>query len=110
MACSVRQPAVLTKLDANTAALSGDLTHVSVVDVLPQGLQLLAQAESEWLLDMQQVGQLSSAAVALLLEWLRAANKANKSLVLRNFPQHLWPLIRISDLETVFDPLLRQQP
>ena len=108
MACSVRQPALLTKVNANMAALSGDLTHITVVDVLPQGLRLLAQAESEWVLDMQNVGQLSSAAVALLLEWLRAANQANKTLALRNFPQHLWPLIRISDLEPVFDPLLRQ--
>lgn len=110
MACSVRQPAVLTKVNANMAALSGDLSHASVLAVLPQGLQLLAQAESEWQLDLQQVGQLSSAAVALLLEWLRAAQQLNKTLVLRNFPASMWPLIRISDLEPVFEPLLRQQP
>ena len=38
------------------AQLSGDLTHKTVVDVLPQGLALLQQAGDEWTVNLQGAG------------------------------------------------------
>lgn len=101
------QTARLQATGPQQALLSGDLTHKTVVDVLPQGLALLQQAGDEWTVSLQGVGQVSSAGVALLLEWLRAATALNKALYIECLPQHMEPIIRISDLEPVFSPLLR---
>lgn len=104
---SMLQPALLQPAGPDRAQLSGDLTHKTVVDVLPQGLALLQQAGDEWTVSLQGVGQVSSAGVALLLEWLRAATALNKALYIECLPEHMEPIIRISDLEPVFSPLLR---
>lgn len=92
---------------SDRAELSGALNHRTVADVLPQGLALLEQAGSTWTVSLAGVEQVSSAGVALLLEWLRAATQQNKTLCIEHLPEHMEPIIRISDLEPVFAPLLR---
>lgn len=104
------QPALLQATAPDRAELSGDLTHNTVVDVLPQGLALLQQAGNQWTVSLQGVGKVSSAGVALLLEWLREATALNKVLYIECLPEHMEPIIRISDLEPVFGPLLRPAP
>lgn len=98
---------VLTAASAQRALLSGDLTAATVSAVLPQGLVLLAEAGEHWTLDMSAVGKVSSAGVALLLEWLRAASAAGTALHIEHLPRHMMPIIRISDLQPLFAPLLR---
>ena len=55
---------------------------------------------------MSGVGRVSSVGVALILEWLRAANAQNIELKIKNLPQHMRPIIDISDLQPVIEPLL----
>lgn len=96
----------LQRLDDDKAALSGDLLNTTVVSVIDEGKQLLKAAGDVWSLDMAQVERVSSAGVALLLEWLRTANQAGKTLKIDNLPEHIQPIISVSDLNQVFDPLL----
>src|SRR5690606_41401364 len=93
------QPASLQSAGASRAQLCGDLTHKTVVDVLPQGLALLQQAGDGWTINLQQVGQVSSAGVALLLERLRAGPALKKALYIDCSPEHMEPILRSTERE-----------
>src|SRR5690554_7286066 len=77
----------ITSLSESSAKLSGDLNAHTVTALLPQGLKLLNQAPEAWLLDMTDVKQVSSAAVALLLEWLKQAEQSNKRIEITGMPR-----------------------
>lgn len=88
------------------ATLSGDLLNNTVVDVIEPGKHLLSKAGARWTVDMSEVGRVSSVGVALILEWLRAANSQNIEFRICNLPDHMRPIIDISDLQPVIEPLL----
>ena len=92
----------LETLSADRAALQGTLNATTVVALVDEGKQLIGNAGSSWSLDMAAVEQVSSAAVALLLEWLRAAQAARVEMTVSNVPASLLPIIQVSDLESVF--------
>ncbi|WP_036535274.1 STAS domain-containing protein [Oceanobacter kriegii] len=96
----------LESLSAQNAALNGTLNAISVVALVDEGKQLIANAGSNWNLDMAAVEQVSSAAVALLLEWLRAAQAADVAMTVSNVPESLLPIIQVSELEPVFAGVL----
>jgi phospholipid transport system transporter-binding protein len=98
--------AELRMISASSASLSGDLLNSTAVGVIEPGKHLLSKAGSEWTVDMSGVGRVSSVGVALILEWLRAANAQNIELKIKNLPQHMRPIIDISDLQPVIEPLL----
>lgn len=98
--------AELRMTSSNSACLSGDLLNSTVVAVSEPGKNLLQKAGHCWTLDMANVERVSSAGVALLLEWLRAANAANVEFKIVNLPQGMLPIIDISDLSPLFEPIL----
>ncbi len=97
----------LEVLSANRTALRGDINVHSAAQIVAQGQNCIRQAQGEWCVDLQAVEQASSAAVALLLEWLRSARAQNKAFYIENLPAQLRPILGISDLEPFFAPLLR---
>lgn len=97
----------LTANTADRALLSGPLHVHSIHAVQEQGVQLIAQAPQLWVVDMAEVTQVSSAGVALLLHWLRAARKHNKGFYIEHLPDAMRPILQISDLNPLFAPLLR---
>jgi len=99
--------ASIIPLSVSEAKLAGDLTMHTVTAILPQGVALIKQAKTVWRLDMAAVQQVSSAGVALLLEWLKAAEKDGKTLEIQQFPEHMLSIIEISGLEPFFTPLFR---
>ncbi|MAY14203.1 MULTISPECIES: STAS domain-containing protein [Oceanospirillaceae] len=96
----------LTRIDDNRAELAGSLLATTVVSVLPDGEKLIRAAKGQWTLNMAAVNEVSSAGVALLLEWLRCATAAGINLHIENLPEHMKPIISISDLDSLFEPLL----
>ena len=56
-------------------------------------------AGSALTIDLQQVTQADSAGLALLIEWLRQARKANVSLSFSNIPPQMLVLIRVNGLQ-----------
>ena len=98
--------AELRMTSSSCACLSGDLLNSTIIEVIEPGKHLLSKAGSEWTVDMSGVGRVSSVGVALILEWLRAANEQNTTLKIKNLPQHMLPIIDISDLQPVIEPLL----
>lgn len=59
----------------------------------------LFNAASEIQFDLSAVSQSNSAALALMLEWLKAAQKDQVSLSFSNFPEHLRQLARVYGIE-----------
>lgn len=99
--------AELRMIHPSSASLSGDLLNNTVTDVVESGKHLLEKAGDCWTVNMSDVERVSSAGVALILEWLRHANSNNITLKIQNLPDHMKSIIDISDLQPVFEPLLQ---
>ena len=59
----------------------------------------LFKGASEIQFDLSAVSQSNSAALALMLEWLKIAEKNQVSLSFSNFPEHLRQLARVYGIE-----------
>lgn len=94
--------AQLQSVSASQASLSGDLLADTVVAVLESGRTLIARSGGQWTVDMSAVERVSSVGVALLLDWMRCAEAAGVVLRIRALPDHLRPIIQVSDLDEVF--------
>jgi len=98
--------AELKRIDDGRAELSGNLLHSTVTSIMQQGKNLIAACGGSWTVDMQGVDKVSSSGVALVLEWLRVAEGHGYALKIRNLPEHMRPIIDISDLDPLFESLL----
>ncbi len=96
----------LESISSTEARLVGDVTAATVSALVAPGQQLLQASGGKWQLDMAAVEKVSSVTVALLLEWLRYADKVGISLKVRNVPAELLPIIQISGLDEIFSDVL----
>lgn len=88
------------QVDGRCLRPCGDLTFDTVTTVLADGQQWLEkEAPVRCYISLQQVNYCNSAAMALLLAWLRTARKAGKELTIEHVPDTLAALIRLSKLE-----------
>lgn len=93
----------LTQLrrDGDVIRVEGPLTLETVTSVLRQSSSIFPRDGSAVTLDLGGVEESDSAALALLLEWLRRGRREDRDVRFRNLPQRLLQLARISDLETI---------
>lgn len=84
-----------------TAEVSGELTFATVPAYLQRNGALFA-GSGELMVDLQGVTRADSAGVALLVEWLRLARAAGRTVRYRNMPPQVEALIRVSGLEKAF--------
>lgn len=80
-------------------APQGELTMLSAPAWLEAGRQLAAAGDI--VVDFGAVTQVDSAALSLLLDWLRSARAAGHRLDCRNLPPALLSLAALYDLGTV---------
>lgn len=73
--------------------LAGPLTLKTVKALFDQGLQ--AGGRSRLAVDMSQVEAVDSAAVSLMLAWLREAQRTNVTICFSNIPDNLMSLARL---------------
>ena len=73
--------------------VSGALTLANVATVLREGSAALAEGVRT--VDLGEVGELDSSALALLLAWLREAKQQSRSLTFANLPQGLTAIARL---------------
>ena len=83
----------MIRRDGDRMFVSGALTLASVAAVLPEGSAAIGQGVRT--VDLGEVGELDSSALALLLAWLREAKQHNRSLVFANLPQGLTTIARL---------------
>lgn len=97
--------AALKRIAPGRFRLEGDLDLTTVAALARAGRQLAAGTETApgpVEVDLGGVGRASSAAIALLLEWLEQAAAGGVKLEFRNWPE---ALVRIADFSNV-DTLL----
>ena len=73
--------------------VSGALTLANVTVALREGSSAIAEGAST--VDLGEVGELDSSALALLLAWLREAKRQNRKLAFANLPQGLTIIARL---------------
>lgn len=82
--------------------LSGVVALHTVLPLLPQGRRCIdATSEAVTTVDLSGITESDSAAVALLIDWLRYAHKRQKQLVFTNMPAKMRDVVQVSDLEEV---------
>ena len=77
--------------------LSGPVTLANVAQVLEEGRRHLAEGAAT--VDLGEVSELDSSALALLLAWLREAKAAGRALAFTNLPEALRTIARLYGVE-----------
>ena len=78
--------------------LEGAFTFASVSQVERTSTRLFSEV-SDAVLDLQGVTEIDSAGLALLIEWIRKAEKKGMKMTFCNLPDSLWAIARASNLE-----------
>lgn len=81
-----------------TISFSGPLTMATVNEALHESTALFTQ-QGPWELDFHGVDEVDSAAVSLLLEWVRQAAKLGCQLRIHHLPENLQCLVKVYGLE-----------
>jgi len=90
---------MLTQQSPGRYRVAADLTFGTVTALRPQGLAALAQSDGGLVLVLDAVGQVDSAGLALLIDWLAAARAAGRELRYEQLPPAVRALARLSDVE-----------
>jgi phospholipid transport system transporter-binding protein len=80
--------------------IEGELGFKSVAGVLAKAKDLFA-GDGNTEIDLKGVTRADSAGLALLVEWLREAERAGKSISFVNVPVQLLSIARISGLDEI---------
>ncbi len=82
----------MNAFDGGTLRLTGPLTLNTVKALFDGGLP---QGQSSLVVDLSAVDAVDSAAVSLMLVWLREAQRRNITLCFSNIPENLMSLARL---------------
>ena len=83
----------MMRREGERLVLSGSLTLANVAAVLGEGNAAIGDGVRT--VDLAEVGELDSSALALLLAWLREAKRRNLDLAFTNLPQGLTTIARL---------------
>lgn len=90
----------LEKMDAGGFRLTGPLTFDTVPQLVQQGRQLFANGKSVEL-DLAAVERSDSAGLALLVSWVRLAQRQGSEIAFLNVPEQLLGLARVGGVEQI---------
>ena len=83
----------MIRRDGDRLMVSGPLTLAHVAAALSQGNEAIGAGARS--VDLGEVGELDSSALALLLAWAREAKRRGRDLVFTNLPQGLTTIARL---------------
>ena len=83
----------MIRREGERMVVSGSLTLANVAAVLREGCAAIGEGVRT--VDLGEVGELDSSALALLLAWLREAKRQNRELAFANLPQGLTTIARL---------------
>ena len=89
----------MIRREGRRMTLSGPLTLTNVGRMLEEGRQHLE--EGVRIVDLGEVTELDSAALALLLTWLREARAKNRELDFANLPDSLQTIARLYGVDSL---------
>lgn len=83
--------------------LIGDMTFVTVPQLWHQTAAMLGGSE-KLIVDLSGVTRTDSAALALLVGWMRQARRARKHIEFQHLPEKLLATARVAGVETILVP------
>ena len=99
--------AQLEALGNGRFALQGPVTFSTAAALLKAGNRLFP-ASASVSLDLSKVTRVDSAALALLIEWLRLAERSGHSLQFSGMPEKLRSIARLTGTDEILEPLSSQ--
>lgn len=84
-------------LDHNCLLISGEINFTTAAALWMKSLPLLAQCKN-LLFDFSKVTSINSAALALLLEWIKYAKKVSKPIAFRNVSLQLQSIATVAGI------------
>lgn len=88
--------------DGNRLRITGVLDFDNAPPLEREGRDWLRQAPADCVLDLSDVTYSSSAGLAVLLSWLRAAAALGKRTIVVGMPEDLQALARVGGVEALF--------
>ncbi len=82
--------------------ISGKLTFESVPEFLTHTQSLFSGPDGPVTIDMKSVTKADSAGLALMVEWLRLARRAQREIKFINIPSQARKIITVSGLQRAF--------
>lgn len=98
--------AALKSLSASSWVLDGEVTTINAFTIRVEGEKLLKAAAGQLTIDLAGITRSTSAAISVLLCWMREAEKSGKKLQFANMPDKMFDVARVSGLDAVL-PLTR---
>jgi phospholipid transport system transporter-binding protein len=83
----------MIRREADRLVVSGPLTLATVAADLGAGMAAIAEGARS--VDLAEVGELDSSSLALLLAWVREAQRLGRDLVITNLPQGLTTIAKL---------------
>ena len=83
----------MIRREGDRMVVSGALTLANVAATLAEGNAAIGEGARS--VDLGEVGELDSSALALLLAWLREAKRRDRDLAFTNLPQGLTTIARL---------------
>jgi phospholipid transport system transporter-binding protein len=87
----------MIRLETGRMVLSGPVKLGNVAQLLEEGRKHLAEGAAT--VDLAEVTELDSSALALLLAWLREAKAAGRTIAFANLPEALSTIARLYGVE-----------
>ncbi|MFN2308511.1 MAG: lipid asymmetry maintenance protein MlaB [Gammaproteobacteria bacterium] len=97
--------ASLKRADDGRLTLEGELSFTTVKRLLGEAQRLFEQVE-DIRIDLRGISRSDSAGLALLVEWMRGAQRLDKPIQFLNIPPQMLAIARVSGLDQVL-PLSR---
>ncbi|HLQ24930.1 MAG TPA: STAS domain-containing protein [Acidiferrobacterales bacterium] len=91
-----------TALGAGTYQITSPLTFDTVSDLFDLSTAWWSASAEMVQIDLKSVPKADSAGLALMVEWLEQARRAQRRLAFTNIPAKLQDLIRVSGLQDIF--------
>jgi len=88
------------RLENECLFVSGELNFETVMRVLSESLPLLAQCK-QWQFNFSEVSEANSAAIALMLEWLKYAKQQGKPISFGQLPLQLNSIATVLGVSTI---------
>jgi ABC-type transporter Mla MlaB component len=88
-------------IEDSRASITGELSFFTVLTIREQAMRYVTNT-SQPMFNFSGVNKADSAAVALMIEWWRAASLAKKAIAFEALTPSLISLIRVSNLQEVF--------
>lgn len=93
-------------IDNDVLRICGDLDFSNAMSIYQKSLEAFSSPYSMIVIDFSGVKSTNSAAVALIINWMRHAHKTDKSIMFRDLSADIMSVAKASGLDKLIAPLM----